>query len=120
VPGAETEKTAERLGHEDVFWGSNVGWFVFLSGSIIVTVALIVVARAAGQWGAARSQRWAIGASGVMASAAGALWAASPIAAAIPAAAFAFGWLSLANAVERADEHAATQVGSSAPTTARA
>ncbi|MPZ70758.1 MAG: hypothetical protein GEU71_14715 [Actinobacteria bacterium] len=120
VTGSETEKTAARLGHEDAFWGSGVGWILFLLGSVVATVALIIVARAAGRWGATSSQRWAIGAAGVMQAAASALWAAAPIAAAIPAAAFAFGWLSLATAVQRADEHATTQVGSSAATTARA
>ncbi|MBK5227767.1 MAG: hypothetical protein JJE05_04590 [Actinobacteria bacterium] len=104
LTGSETQKTAERLGHADAFWGSDIGWFAFLIGAIVLTVALIVVARAARRWGATRSQRWAIGTSGVMQSAATGLWVVSPIAAAIPAAAFAFGWLSLATIVDRVEE----------------
>jgi hypothetical protein len=118
--GTETEKTAERLGHEGAFWGSLLGWIVFLAGSITAAVALIIVARAARRWGATRSQRWAIGASGPMQGAATALWAVGPLAAAVPAVAFAFGFLSLATAVVHADQHATLHVGSPAATSARA
>jgi hypothetical protein len=114
--GTETEKTAERLGQEGAFWGSLVGWLVFFLGMIVVAVALIVVARAAVRWGATRAQRWAIGASGVMLGAATGLWAVAPIAAAIPAVGFAFGWLSFATAVAGADEHVIAQPGSPAQT----
>ena len=114
--GTETEKTAERLGQEGAFWGSLAGWLIFFAGEIMVVVALIIVARAAKRWGATRPQRWAIGTSGVMMSAATGLWAVGPFPAAIAAAGFAFGFLTLATAVERGDDRAAAHVDPPAQT----
>jgi hypothetical protein len=36
---SHTEKTAVRLGESAVFWGSLVGWFIFLPGLLITVVA---------------------------------------------------------------------------------
>jgi hypothetical protein len=118
--GTETEKTAERLGQDGAFWGSLAGWLIFLAGEIAALVALIVVARAAKRWGATRPQRWAIGGSGVLMSAATGLWAVGPLPAAIAGVGFAFGFLTLATAVEHADELAPAEPEAASATPAHA
>ena len=98
VAGQPPSATADRLGTE-AFWGSTPGFVVFLAGSAVATGALI--------GGAVRSRRWdgvlpvetlLIGAAGISMSLSTALWAVSPAAALVPAALFAFGWMTLARA----------------------
>lgn len=45
---SHTEKTAVRLGEETVFWGSPVGWLVFLPGMLIAVAAAVMLGRAVG------------------------------------------------------------------------
>jgi hypothetical protein len=90
--------TAARLGTE-AFWGSTPGFLVFLVGAVVATVALIVIAVRSRQWhGVSSAETLLIGAAGVFMSMSTALWAVSPAAALVPAALFAFGWMSLARA----------------------
>jgi hypothetical protein len=110
--GQETEKTARRLGLEEEFWGSAVGWFVYLAGGLIVVASLVAVAVKLGRWGRiSRLQRLAVGSAGVLMAASSALWAVSPVAAAVPAALTAFAWLALADVAESAGSRSPTATG---------
>lgn len=97
-----TEKTATRLGEPDAYWGSTVGWFVFLLGTVLLLVAAVLLARAAGM---------PRGLLGVVLAAAGiastALWAVSALAAAVAGTGFAL-WLLLLASLPTATATAAT------------
>jgi hypothetical protein len=98
LAGLPPSATAARLGTEE-FWGSTPGFFVFLAGSVVATVALIVIGVRSRRWySVSLVQALLIGAAGIFMSASTALWAVSPAAAVIPAALFAFGWMTLARA----------------------
>ncbi len=43
-----TEKTAERLGETDAFWGSPAGWMVFVLGMLVTIAAAAMMGRAIG------------------------------------------------------------------------
>jgi hypothetical protein len=90
-----TEKTADRLGESEAWWGSSAGWLIFMVGFITMVIAAISVA----------SQRsaaaWATVPLAVVGTAATALWAVSPLAAA--AAGLCLGlWLIWVSTLERA------------------
>ena len=91
-----TEKTADRLGESEAWWGSSVGWLIFMVG--FVTILIAAVSLAASQ----RSLRaWATVPLAVAGSAATALWAVSPLAAA--AAGLGLGlWLIWVSTLKRA------------------
>lgn len=84
-----TDKTAQRLGEAEVFWGSNVGWILFLVGLLATVLAAGVMARASGGLRGAVMFTLAI-----VGQSATALWAVSPLLAGAAALAFA-GWLIL-------------------------
>ncbi len=91
-----TEKTADRLGESEAWWGSPVGWMIFMVGFITTLIAAVSLAA---------SQRsvtaWATVPLAVIGTAATALWAVSPLAAA--AAGLGLGlWLIWVSALERA------------------
>ena len=91
-----TEKTAVRLGESEAWWGSPVGWLIFMVGFISAVIAAVSLAA---------SQRsmvaWATVPLAVIGTAATALWAVSPLAAA--AAGLGFGlWLIWMSTLERA------------------
>jgi hypothetical protein len=94
--GQPPSATAARLGTE-AFWGSTPGFVVFLIGSVVATVALIVIAIRSRRWqGVSSVEALLIGVAGISMSISTALWAVSPAAALVPAALFAFGWMTLA------------------------
>jgi hypothetical protein len=98
LAGQPPSATAARLGTQE-FWGSTPGFVVFLAGSVVATVALIVIAVRSRHWrGVSSVEALLIGAAGIFMSVSTALWAVSPAAAVIPAALFAFGWMTLARA----------------------
>lgn len=84
-----TEKTADRLGETNAYWGSAVGWLLFLPGTLALLIAAVLLVRPAG---------WSRGLIGVVLAIAGiastALWAVSALAAAAAGACFAL-WLLL-------------------------
>ena len=91
-----TEKTADRLGESEAWWGSPVGWLIFMVGFITALIAAVSLAA---------SQRsmvaWATVPLAVLGTAATALWAVSPLAAA--AAGLGLGlWLIWVSTLERA------------------
>ena len=91
-----TEKTADRLGESEAWWGSPVGWLIFMVGFITALIAAVSLAA---------SQRsvvaWATVPLAVAGTAATALWAVSPLAAA--AAGLGLGlWLIWVSTLERA------------------
>jgi len=91
-----TEKTADRLGESEAWWGSPVGWLIFMVGFITMVIAAVSVAA---------SQRsavaWATVPLAVVGTAATALWAVSPLAAA--AAGLGLGlWLIWVSTLQRA------------------
>lgn len=86
VTGGLTEKTAERLGEEGAFWGSAVGWFIFLPGELLLLVGFIILALGLPTSGWRKA---VIGSAGVAAGVSTALWAVSPAAAAVAGAWFA-------------------------------
>ena len=87
-----TEKTALRLGEMQAFWGSPVGWMMFLAGVLVTVVAAGVMARAVG--GLRGGVMIALAVVGLAATA---LWAVSPLLAGAAALAFA-GWLIMLSA----------------------
>jgi hypothetical protein len=72
-----TEKTADRLGESEAWWGSQVGWMIFMVG--FITTMIAAVSLAASQRSVAA---WATVPLAVIGTAATALWAVSPLAAA--------------------------------------
>jgi hypothetical protein len=102
LAGQPPSATAARLGTQE-FWGSTPGFVVFLAGSLVATVALIVIGVRSRHWsGASSIEALLIGAAGIFMSMSTALWAVSPAVAVIPAALFAFGWMTLARAAGHA------------------
>src|SRR5688500_1386785 len=90
-----TEKTADRLGESEAWWGSPVGWLIFVVGFITTLIAAVSLAA---------SQRsvmaWATVPLAVVGTTATALWAVSPLAAA--AAGLALGlWLIWVSTLQR-------------------
>lgn len=105
--GGLTDKTAERLG-EDAFWGSSVGWFVFMPGELLLLIGFIVVAVSLPTSGWRKA---VIGSGGVAAGASTALWAVSPAAAAVAGAWFAVSLVVMASVYQSgSDRFAATSV----------
>ena len=91
-----TEKTADRLGESEAWWGSPAGWLIFMVGFITMVITAVSVAA---------SQRsvvaWATVPLAVVGTAATALWAVSALAAA--AAGLGLGlWLIWVSTLERA------------------
>ena len=91
-----TQKTADRLGESEAWWGSSVGWMIFMVGFVTTLIAAVSLAA---------SQRsvtaWATVPLAVVGTAATALWAVSPLAAA--AAGLGLGlWLIWVSTLERA------------------
>jgi hypothetical protein len=82
-----TEKTAERLGEPEAFWGSPAGWIVFVLGMLVTIAAAVLLGRAVGGLRGAGLVALAI----VGLSATG-LWAVSPLLAGAAGLALA-GWL---------------------------
>lgn len=74
LSGSHTEKTAVRLGESAVFWGSPVGWFIFLPGLLTTVVAAAMLGRAIG--GARGAILAVLALTGLAATA---LWAMSPL-----------------------------------------
>jgi len=74
---SHTEKTADRLGESEAWWGSPLGWLIFMVGFITMLIAAVSLAA---------SQRsvvaWATVPLAVLGTVATALWAVSPLAAA--------------------------------------
>lgn len=90
-----TEKTADRLGESEAWWGSSAGWLIFMIGFITVLIAAVSLAA---------TQRsvvaWTTVPLAVVGTAATALWAVSPLAAA--SAGLGFGlWLIWVSTLER-------------------
>jgi hypothetical protein len=103
IAGVQSSAAAEASGGEG-FWGSDPGFAAVLLGAVVVVVATVALARAAGGWPRVTMRaRVAIGA-------AGAAWALSlnppvaPAVAAVPALLFGFAWLTLALTCERLQE----------------
>jgi hypothetical protein len=83
------DKTAARLGEDQIFWGSTAGWGLFVVGLLLFFAAVVALSRAAGL---RRGLPMAVLA--VLGIVSTALWAVSPLAAA--AAGVVFGvWLIL-------------------------
>lgn len=99
LSSGHTEKTAVLLGEGSAYWGSGVGWIIFLVGGPLLLAAFVVLGLAApgGRW-----RRLATGATGLLASLSTALWAVSPAAAAIAGSLFALGLVGLVAALEPA------------------
>lgn len=115
LAGQPPSATAARLGTEE-FWGSTPGFVAFLAGSVVATLALIVIGVRSRRWdGVSSVEALLIGAAGIFMSASTTLWAVSPAAAVIPAALFAFGWMTLARAAGHAG--AGSQRAASLPAT---
>lgn len=94
VTGGLTEKTADRLGQDGAFWGSETGWFLFLPGQPLLLVGFVVLALGL------RTSRWrkaAIASAALAAGASTGLWAVSPAAAALAGAWFAAALVVLAS-----------------------
>jgi len=103
IAGVQSSAAAEASGGEG-FWGSDPGFAAVLLGAVVVVVAAVALARAAGGWPRVTMRaRVAIGAAGLM-------WALSlnppvaPAVAAVPALLFGFAWLTLALTCERLQE----------------
>ena len=103
IAGVQSSAAAEASGGEG-FWGSDPGFAAVLLGAVVVVVAAVALARAAGGWPRVTMRaRVAIGAAGPM-------WALSlnppvaPAVAAVPALLFGFAWLTLALTCERLQE----------------
>ena len=112
IAGEPTEKTAARLGEADSFVGSAIGWALFLLGSVTFTVAAVALSRRVARWPrAGRAAAPAIVAVALLNIAAGWLWAVSPLAAAVPGAALAFAWLTVASSVESATRPESARAG---------
>jgi hypothetical protein len=82
-----TEKTAARMGEQDAFWGSLLGWMVFLLGTLVLVAAAVIMVRAVGGL-----LGWLQLVLAVVGLSATALWAVSPLLAAAAALALA-AWL---------------------------
>ena len=72
-----TQKSADRLGESEAWWGSTVGWLIFMVG--FITMVIAAVSLAASQRSVAA---WATVPLAVVGTVATALWAVSPLAAA--------------------------------------
>ena len=103
IAGVQSSAAAEASGGEG-FWGSDPGFAAVLLGAVVVVVAAVALARAAGSWPRVTMRaRVAIGAAGL-------LWGLSlnppvaPAVAAVPALLFGFAWLTLALTCERLQE----------------
>jgi hypothetical protein len=97
VTDLNTEKTALRLGEEHSFWGSVAGWMVFLVGLLVLVAAAAILVRALGGL-----HGWLQLVLAVVGLSATALWAASPLLAAVAALALA-AWLLLLDRLGEAD-----------------
>jgi hypothetical protein len=104
--GGLTDKTAERLG-EDAFWGSSVGWFIFLPGELLLVIGFIIVAAGLPTSGWRKA---VIGSGGLAASASTALWAVSPAAAAVAGAWFAVSLAVMASVYQSGSERRGSEV----------
>lgn len=104
VTGGLTEKTAERLGEGDVFWGSEAGWLLFIPGLPLLLVGFIVLALGlpTSGWRTAT-----IASAGLAAGASTALWAVSPAAAALAGVWFAAALVVLTSAPQASARGAA-------------
>ncbi len=105
IAGVQSSAAAEASGGEG-FWGSDPGFAAVLLGAVVVVVATVALARAAGEWpGVTMRARVAIGAAGPM-------WALSlnppvaPAVVAVPALLFGFAWLTLALTCTQLQEQA--------------
>ena len=93
-----TEKTALRLGEAETWWGSAVGWMIFMVGFLTMVIAAISVAadqRSAVAWGTVPLA--------IVGTLATALWAVSPLAAAASGLCLGFWliWVSTLRVTER-------------------
>ena len=82
-----TEKTAERLGETDAFWGSPAGWLLFVLGMLVTIAAAAMMGRAIG--GLRGAGLFVLAVVGLAATG---LWAVSPLLAGAAGLALA-GWL---------------------------
>ncbi len=82
-----TEKTADRLGESEAWSGSPLGWMIFMVG--FITVLITAISLAASQRSA---MAWATVPLAMVGTAATALWAVSPLAAAVAGLGFGL-WL---------------------------
>jgi len=82
-----TEKTAERLGETDAFWGSPAGWMVFVLGMLVTIAAAAMLGRAVGGL-----RGGVLVVLAIVGLAATGLWAVSPLLAGAAGLALA-GWL---------------------------
>ena len=105
IAGVQSSAAAEASGGEG-FWGSDPGFAAVLLGAVVVVVAAVALARAAGGWPRVTMRaRVAIGAAGPM-------WALSlnppvaPAVVAVPALLFGFAWLTLALTCKQLQEQA--------------
>lgn len=85
------------------FWGGDVGWILFLPGTVVLAGAFIGLSRATRSWpGITRWQRWAIGLVGLLLAITTSTWAGSPALTLAPALLAAFALLAAGTAVAQA------------------
>lgn len=87
LSGQHTEKTANRLGEPEAFWGSPAGWVLFVLGMLVTITAAVMLGRAIGG-----RRGWLLVVLAVVGLTSTALWAVSPLLAGAAGLAFA-GWL---------------------------